>query len=194
MGNLLNLSEIKDDLNIDHNDQDTHLNNLIDEAEADLQAYLNTPITSTTYTERFDGGSERFILDRTPIDENSVTVTDKETKGDATDDETEDTEDYRIYPEKGIIRASSDNGARRRWASGLRRFEVEYDAGLENYTDWTNFHKLRLKNSIRQLVSYRYEYDAGVTSESYGGGFSKTLSGKPLPPDVQRVWDYYAEP
>lgn len=194
MGEILNLGEIKSELDIDHQDFDTKLNQKIDEAEGDLQAYVSCPITATTYTEKFDGGGERFILKRSPIDENSVTVTDLETKGDATDDEVEDTEDYRIYPERGIIRASTDNGGRRYWAHGLRRWEVEYDAGLDQYDDWTNYHRLRIKHSIRQVVEYRFEHDAGVTSKSYGGGFSETLSGQPIPSDVKRVWDFYAEP
>lgn len=197
MGAILQLQDAKDYLDLDHDDFDSLVVDLIDEAEAAMQSYIGTPITATTFTEFFDGEVSKFFLDRFPIDETSVTVTDTETPSDATDDEVlVKDEDYRVRPEMGVIVKTTDEAVSGRnvmFGEGVRRFKVEYDAGLDQSPDWTREEKV-LRSSLRELVKANFEDRNPRTSRrQFASGASRQSSIKAIPERVRMKWDRFAE-
>lgn len=198
-GDLLSVEQAKDYLIIEHSDDDTLIGNLIEEAESRLESYIGTPIVAQSYTEFHDGGLDHLFLEHMPIKSDSVTITDtKATSEDATDDETVDAENYRVRHEHGMITRTSSHGRQRRWDVGIRRFKVEYDAGLDQLPNWSLTAESELRATIRDLVSDWYERRIPTaTREDRAFGVSVSYVGfrgtdlPTLPTRVRETWNRY---
>lgn len=197
-GKILRVDEAKAYLTIEHNDDDVLVGDLIEEAEATLQGYLEVPIESVETTEYHDGGTSVLFLRRFPIDEDGITVTDTQgTSEDATDDEEAEASKYRVYPEKGQLVRTSTTGIRSRWPVGHRRWKVEYTGGLDQHPDWSRRVKAELRASLRDLVAHWYlNREAAVSRINEGAGMSKSFAAtdREIPGRVRAVWDRYTVP
>jgi hypothetical protein len=191
---LLDLDEAKASLNVEHDEDDELITDLIVEAEANFENYVESPITKETFTEYFNGGGSKLFLRHFPVDASSVTITDREDPDDTTDDEVQDEDKYEVYPQEGIIvrtTPSGDIGRGVTWAHGARRWEVQYDAGLDQSDDWTQDEQT-IKSSIRDLVVHRYEFaKPNVKRERWGAGRQIDTKVGPLPVRVKSVWDRF---
>lgn len=196
-GDLVKVEEVKDVLDIDHDGYDGLISDIILRTEADLQSFTGVPIKKTTFTERHDGGTQILFLERWPIDEESITVTDLDDPGDSGDDEalTQD-DDYRVDPDKGEIIQISSTGARSgTFGEGVRRFKVEYEAGLALYDTWESYDKRRLAGSVRRLCVARFERrNPELRDRSSGGNVRRTFNRENetgLPREIVEIWSDY---
>lgn len=192
-GTILSLAQAKKALEIEHSNFDDKIGDLIQNAESLLEEYTGTPITAETFTEKYDGGKPIIFLDQSPIDESSVTVTDTQgTVDDATDDETVEAKHYRVYPEEGEIVRTSQLGIEKEWAPGRRRFEVEYDAGLDQHPNWARTVEHTLRQSLKHLLVMWYENrNPDLKSEQMGAGFGQRYDLEDIPPRVLSTWINY---
>ena len=75
------------------------------------------PVIYTSYTEKHDGGYDRFLLNYSPLKTGSVAITDNETGQTVDSDEYIEDESGVVYKKGGV------------WAVGRNRFTVTYQAG-----------------------------------------------------------------
>lgn len=194
MAVVSDVSEIKLYLELDHDGDDALLQILLDDAHARLRGFVNTRIDDTEdeFTEYHNGGSHRIFLRNPYIDEETIIVTDTKGTKTTSDDETLDSTLWRIQPETGILMRTTANGGRLRFASGLRRWKVVYDGGLDKDPLWTAVILPDLADSVKQLVAHLYENrNPGAETEKEGDISTKTRRGQ-LPDRVQETWAKYA--
>lgn len=188
-GVLMDLKEAKSLLEVQHSGDDDMIARMISNAEGELEDYIEVPLLQEDYTERFDGGSDSFLLEKFPIDRSSVEIVDNnKTPSDDSDNVTIDSKKYAIYDQQGYI--EKRDGL---WDPGLNRFEVSYTAGLEFHRDWNQSAKETLHSTIRDLVKLYYENrDPSKSREGLGGGHTRTRKVTDIPPRIKRKWDRFA--
>lgn len=195
---FIDVEPIKKYLQIEHDADDDVLTFLINEAEGLFQHEVRRlAAPGTDLVEHFDGGVSRFFLRDYPLQSGSVTVTDTKGTPDISDDETFDTDLYRIDERRGWITRTTANGTIRLWAHGHRRWKVAYKGGLDQHPDWNSGeHSLKrmVTASIRDLVAHWYLNENPGATQVREGDVSKTVISADVPPRVQRVWDRLKDP
>lgn len=196
-GKILSVAQVKNYANIEHDGDDELVGDLIEEAEARLQGYIRIPIESSAYTEYHDGGTSILFLERWPLDASTVVVTDTQGTEGAGDDETVDSDRYRVDASRGEVMRTSISGQRQTWAGGRRRFKVAYEGGLEKHEHWDDFVEAELRASLRDLVvEWYYNRSPGASSEREGAGIGRNTGpeSREIPARVRAVWDHYTVP
>ena len=192
-GTILSLDQAKSDLEINHSRADDFIGDMIQQAESLLEQYTGTPISSETFTEKYDGGKKILFLEQSPIDDTSVTITDTQGTEDTADDEEVESKYYRIRAEEGEIVRTSSLGRKKEWAPGINRFEVEYDAGLDLHPDWARTVEHTLRRSLAQLIVVWYENrDPDRSSEQLGAGFGNRYKLDDVPERILSTWIQYS--
>lgn len=191
-GEILTVDQVKNYLDIEFADHDTQISELILALEARFEQFAKATISNTSYTgEVHDGGTRRLYLKHSPVKSKaSVSINDTQgTIDDTTDDETIETDRYRVDLEAGVIHKTSTAGLPDTWADGIRRFEVDYDAGLDNYDDWAQ-KKLALRPSMRRCVAGWYENQVPTQTRERSGPVRtefQPIEGD-LPKEVVKTW------
>lgn len=193
-GLLLGLDDVKDALGVDHDADDEYLSRLIEDSESLMTRFIGTNILGTTYTEYFDGGVSKFFLTHAPVKADSVTISNLSTPEDATDDEDLDANEFRLYPDEGILQKISTLGYGGRevyFAPGERRWKVVYTAGLEYGEDWEEDQNT-LRASLRDLVVTLYNNpDPRISQERFGTGTGVSLDRSAVPERILHTWENY---
>lgn len=196
MAVIVDLDQVKSLLPIEHTGHDVLIKDLIDRAEARLTSFIRraliAPPSGQKRTEHFDGGVHRFRLRDFPVEETSVTVTDTMGTKATADDETYDSDLWRLDPDTGILYRTSSFARPMTWGLGIRRWKVDYRGGLNLHADWDDVIRPELESSIIDLVADWYENtNPRVTDVGEGPGISRELMTKALPPRIERVWAQY---
>ena len=123
---LVTAAEVKTYLGLTGSTHDTLIDELIDITSEFIENYCNTTFSSTSTTDRIDGGHDLLITTRAPII--SITsITDNDTS------ETVTSTDYDFYAESGRIYIVNDSltfpAPGPKWAQGRQRYTVVYTAG-----------------------------------------------------------------
>jgi len=153
MADLVTLAEVKVFLNIDHSDDDTLLDGLIDYYTAVIEEYCDHDFTQASQTEYLDGGQRDLIVGKLPI-ASITSIADTED-----DDALADADDYDFDPDAGLIYLTSNSGI---WTRGRRRWKVIYVAGHDGAPS-------DVKLATFKLIAGDYSRrDSGLKSEHLG--------------------------
>lgn len=190
---LLQVEQAKDLLEVDYTEDDRWLRELINEVESTLEGYLGTPFLNTAYVEKYSGGPHRIFLRHFPVKAASLSIVDTQGTIDDADDETKAPELYRVNLDRGKVVRTSSIGAALTWEPGVDRWEITYEAGWENHSEWIRVAG-EFRGTIRQLVARAYEHRAtGLEAEGEGGGISRRWDvDEHINFEIRTVWDRYA--
>lgn len=152
---VVTLTEVKADLRVTNDAEDTVIQNIMDGAQSWLEEQYGLSLSEVSITERVDGGGYELEPLRRPIV--SVTsVTDKRNNDDVID-----TDDY--WADDRAIRREDES----RWTAGRRRFEVVYTGGYGGSIAAPALLKLGVLRFIarayRARYTQRFELSAGAS-------------------------------
>ena len=189
---LVQVMQMRDYLDVDHQEDDRLIRELIVEAEAMMVRFIGTSILSLAYLDRLDGSKSRIWLTSAPVQSGTLVVTDTQGSVETGDDVVLDASLYRVDYEMGRLTRTSANGARMCWEPGVERWQVSYTAGLELLRDWATGAEEELRSSIRLMVRDMYDNrDPSLKVEGFGGGVNRHYDIAGLPTRVEAIWSRY---
>jgi hypothetical protein len=123
---LVTAAEVKTYLGITGSTHDTLIDELIDIVSEFIEDYCGTFFTTTSVTEKVDGGCEYLIMERAPIS-SIVSITDNE------DSTTVTSSGYDFYSDAALVYKELDvllwPNITENWGVGKQRYTVVYVAG-----------------------------------------------------------------
>lgn len=176
---LVNLDDVKEYINVDHDERDSKIKRLISLCSNRIREYIGSPVITEEVTDRLDGGVEALILSAKPL------VSISEIK-DVENDSTLDSSEYDADLEKGLVYRPS----KLEWLPGRRRWKVTYEAGYgSNIDDVPD----QIQLATMQYIAARWDRpDDGKTGESQGDWSYQAKDG--LPEDVKEILAQYKDP
>jgi len=171
---LITLSELKTYLRITDTEDDTLLQNLIDETEAQIKKYVNNAIEEQTdITEYFniDSYQKEIILQYFPV--SNVSVYEDDTLLDS------DTE-YTLDSDAGIIQKYYGY-----FSKGIKTVKVIYTAGYSTIPD-----DIKLAVKIQSAFYYQRKDQIGISGQSLEGSINMTEKYGLLD-SVKEMLNYY---
>lgn len=162
---------------------------LITRASEIVRRYTRRRFITESYTDELDGGHVDLILRHRPID-TAVAVQVEDTSSGSPI--VIDSSQYVIYPERGFLRRK--NG---RWAPGLRRWRITYDAGLFANTDEVAGDVKQATLDIVAALYGRSGTDPTLQSETIGDYSYRRredLDALGVPDSAVAVLDLWREP